>query len=100
MRILSADFVAKWRDRLINIHPSLLPAFPGLDTHRRVLAAGATETGCTVHFVTAELDAGPIILQEKVPVLPGDDETRLATRVLAAEHRIYPQAVRLLAQGR
>ncbi len=100
MRVLSADFVAKWRDRLINIHPSLLPAFPGLETHRRVLASGATETGCTVHFVTAALDAGPIILQEKVPVLPGDDEDRLAARVLAVEHRLYPQAVRLLAERR
>jgi phosphoribosylglycinamide formyltransferase 1 len=100
MRILSAAFVAKWQDRVINIHPSLLPAFPGLDTHRRVLAAGVKETGCTVHFVTAALDAGPIILQEKVPVLPGDDEDRLAARVLAAEHRIYPRAVRLLAERR
>jgi phosphoribosylglycinamide formyltransferase 1 len=100
MRVLSADFVARWHNRLINIHPSLLPAFPGLDTHRRALAAGVKETGCTVHFVSADVDAGPIILQEKVPVLLGDDEDRLAARVLAAEHRIYPQAVRLLAKGR
>lgn len=100
MRVLTADFVATWHNRLINIHPSLLPAFPGLDTHRRVLAAGVKETGCTVHFVSAEVDAGPIILQEKVPVLSGDDEDRLAARVLEAEHRIYPQAVRLLANSR
>jgi phosphoribosylglycinamide formyltransferase-1 len=100
MRVLSAGFVARWRDRLINIHPSLLPAFPGLHTHRRALEAGAKTAGCTVHFVRAAVDAGPIILQAEVPVLPGDDETSLAARVLAEEHRIYPRAVRLIAEGR
>jgi phosphoribosylglycinamide formyltransferase 1 len=100
MRVLSADFVGRWHDRLINIHPSLLPAFPGLDTHRRALEAGVKVAGCTVHFVRAEIDAGPIILQEQVLVLPGDTEASLAARVLEAEHRIYPQAVRLIAEGR
>jgi phosphoribosylglycinamide formyltransferase-1 len=100
MRVLSADFVGRWHDRLINIHPSLLPAFPGLDTHRRALEAGVTVAGCTVHFVRAEVDAGPIIAQEQVPILPGDSETSLAARVLEAEHRIYPRAVRLIAEGR
>jgi len=98
MRILGASFVNGWRDRLINIHPSLLPAFPGLETHRRALAAGVAVAGCTVHFVRPELDAGPIILRETVPVLPGDTEASLAERVLAAEHRLYPAAVRLIAE--
>jgi phosphoribosylglycinamide formyltransferase-1 len=100
MRLLGAAFVAGWRDQLINIHPSLLPAFPGLDTHRRVLAQGVRFTGCTVHFVRAEMDSGPIIVQAAVPVLPGDDDDRLAARVLAAEHRAYPLALRLVAAGR
>ena len=100
MRLLTPGFVAHWRDRLINIHPSLLPAFPGLDTHARVLAAGVRFTGCTVHFVRAEMDNGPIILQAAVPVLPGDDAERLAARVLEAEHRAYPQALRFIAEGR
>lgn len=100
MRLLGGPFVERWRDRLINIHPSLLPAFPGLDTHRRVLAQGVRITGCTVHFVRAEMDNGPIIVQAAVPVLPGDDETRLAARVLAAEHRAYPLALRLIAEDR
>lgn len=100
MRLLGAEFVARWRDRLINIHPSLLPAFRGLDTHRRALAAGVRFTGCTVHFVRAELDDGPIIVQAAVPVLPGDDADSLAARVLAAEHRAYPLALRLIAEGR
>jgi phosphoribosylglycinamide formyltransferase-1 len=100
MRVLSAAFVARWRDRLVNIHPSLLPAFPGLDTHRRALAAGVRFSGATVHFVRAEIDAGPIIIQAAVPVLDDDDEAALAARVLAAEHRIYPAAVRLIAEGR
>jgi len=100
MRVLSGPFVARWHDRIINIHPSLLPAFPGLDTHRRALEAGVTETGCTVHYVSEEVDAGPIILQERVPVLPGDSEASLAARVLEAEHRIYPRALRMLAEGR
>ena len=100
MRILSAAFVQHYAGRLINIHPSLLPSFTGLHTHQRALAAGVRVHGCTVHFVTPELDAGPIIVQAAVPVLDGDDEDRLAARVLAQEHRIYPLAVRWLAEGR
>jgi phosphoribosylglycinamide formyltransferase 1 len=100
MRILSAEFVTAWRDRLINIHPSLLPSFRGLDTHARALAAGVRFAGCTVHFVRPAMDEGPIIAQAAVPVLPGDDAEKLAARVLTAEHRIYPLAVRLIAQGR
>jgi len=100
MRLLTSRFVDAWKDRLINIHPSLLPAFPGLDTHARALAAGVRFTGCTVHFVRTEMDAGPIIVQAAVPVLPGDDEERLATRVLEAEHLAYPLALALVAGGR
>jgi len=100
MRLLTAGFVAQWRDRLINIHPSLLPAFPGLDTHARALAAGVRFAGCTVHFVRAEMDHGPIVVQAAVPVLPGDDAATLAARVLAAEHRAYPLALRLMGEGR
>lgn len=100
MRLLTADFVNGWRDRLINIHPSLLPAFPGLDTHARALAAGVRFTGCTVHFVRPTMDEGPIIVQAAVPVLGGDDEATLAARVLAAEHKAYPLALRLVASGR
>lgn len=100
MFILGAGFVERWRDRLINIHPSLLPAFPGLDTHARALAAGVRTAGCTVHFVRTEVDAGPIIIQQAVPVEPNDTPETLAARVLAAEHRLYPQAVRLIAEGR
>ena len=100
MRLLTPWFVERWRDRLINIHPSLLPAFPGLDTHARVLAAGARISGCTVHFVRDEMDRGPIVVQAAVPVVEGDDEAGLAARVLAAEHRSYPLAVRLIAEGR
>jgi phosphoribosylglycinamide formyltransferase-1 len=100
MRLLSAGFVEHWRDRLINIHPSLLPLFPGLDTHARALAAGVKLHGCTVHFVRLEMDAGPIIGQAAVPVLPGDGEDTLAARVLEAEHRLYPHCLRLLASGR
>jgi phosphoribosylglycinamide formyltransferase 1 len=100
MRILGKGFVERWRDRLVNIHPSLLPAFPGLDTHRRALAAGIRFAGCTVHFVRAEIDAGPIIVQATVPVLAGDTEESLAVRVLEAEHRCYPLAVKLIAEGR
>ena len=100
MRLLTADFVDGWRDRLINIHPSLLPAFPGLDTHARALAAGVRFTGCTVHFVRPTMDEGPIIVQAAVPVLDGDDEPTLAARVLAAEHKAYPLALRLVASGR
>jgi len=100
MRLLTAEFVAAWRNRMINIHPSLLPAFPGLDTHARALAAGVKVTGCTVHYVRFETDTGPIIAQAAVPVLPDDDEESLAARVLAAEHRLYPLALRLIAEGR
>jgi len=99
MRVLSADFVARWHDRLINIHPSLLPAFPGLDTHNRALAAAVREHGCTVHFVRAAVDSGPVIAQAKVPVLPDDTADSLAARVLAAEHRLYPKALALVASG-
>lgn len=100
MRLLTPGFVDHWRDRLINIHPSLLPAFKGLDTHARALAAGVRFSGCTVHYVRAEMDDGPIIIQAAVPVLPGDTEAALADRVLAAEHRIYPAALALIAGGR
>ena len=100
MRLLSASLVEKWRDRIINIHPSLLPAFRGLDTHEKALAAGVRVHGCTVHFVRPEMDVGPILLQAAVPVLGGDDADRLAARVLAKEHIIYPHAVRLIAEGR
>jgi phosphoribosylglycinamide formyltransferase-1 len=100
MRLLTPWFVGQWRDRLINIHPSILPAFKGLDTHARALADGVRWHGCTVHYVRAEMDAGPIIAQAVVPVHPGDDEDALAQRVLAAEHRLYPMAARLVAEGR
>jgi phosphoribosylglycinamide formyltransferase 1 len=100
MRILSPWFCTQWLGRMINIHPSLLPAFKGLDTHARALAAGVKEHGCSVHFVTPALDDGPVILQARVPVLPGDNESTLAARVLAEEHRIYPQALAMLADGR
>jgi len=100
MRRLSPGFCSRWDGRLVNIHPSLLPAFPGLDTHARALEAGVRIHGCTVHLVTAELDAGPILAQAAVPVFPADTETTLAARVLAAEHRIYPMALAALAQGR
>ena len=100
MRVLTEDFVNRYRGRLVNIHPSLLPAFPGLHTHREALAAGVRVHGCTVHFVTPQLDHGPIIIQAAVPVLPDDDESRLAARVLAEEHRIYPQAIRWLCEDR
>lgn len=100
MRLLTPWFVERWRDRLINIHPSLLPAFPGLDTHARVLAAGARISGCTVHFVRPEMDRGPIVVQAAVPIVEGDDAAKLAARVLEAEHRCLPFAVRLIAEGR
>ncbi|RPI45274.1 MAG: phosphoribosylglycinamide formyltransferase [Betaproteobacteria bacterium] len=99
MRILGPAFVQRYAGRLVNIHPSLLPAFPGLRTHRRALDAGVRIHGCTVHFVTAEVDHGPIIVQAAVPVLPHDDESSLAARVLEQEHRIYPQALAWLARG-
>ncbi len=100
MRILDTGFVEAWRDRLVNIHPSLLPAFPGLHPQRQALAAGVRFSGCTVHFVRPEVDSGPIIAQAVVPVHPDDDEERLSERILAAEHRLYPLAVRLFAEGR
>lgn len=100
MRILSAGFVSEFSGRLLNIHPSLLPRYPGLHTHRRVLEAGDAVHGCTVHFVTEELDGGPAILQARVPVLPGDDEAALSARVQRWEHMLYPEAVGLLASGR
>jgi phosphoribosylglycinamide formyltransferase-1 len=100
MRLLTHAFVEAWTDRMINIHPSLLPAFKGLDTHARALAAGVRVAGCTVHFVRPEMDEGPIILQAAVPVRPDDTADTLAARVLAAEHRCYPAAVRWIAEGR
>jgi phosphoribosylglycinamide formyltransferase 1 len=100
MRILSAPFIARFARRILNIHPSLLPSFPGLHTHRRALEAGVKLHGTTVHFVTTALDHGPIVIQAAVPVLSDDTEATLAARVLAQEHRIYPQAARWLAQGR
>jgi phosphoribosylglycinamide formyltransferase-1 len=100
MRLLASRFVDRWHDRLINIHPSLLPSYKGLDTHRRVLADGVRLTGCTVHFVRPDMDAGPIIVQAAVPVRDDDDEDTLAARVLAAEHRCFRLAVRLIAERR
>jgi phosphoribosylglycinamide formyltransferase 1 len=100
MRVLDADFVEAWRDQMINIHPSLLPSFRGLHAQRQALAAGVRFAGCTVHFVRPELDSGPIIGQAVVPVYPDDDEARLSARILGVEHRLYPLAVRLIAEGR
>jgi phosphoribosylglycinamide formyltransferase-1 len=100
MRILSRGFVERYRGRLLNIHPSLLPAFPGLDTHRRALAAGVKVHGCTVHFVTEALDHGPIVAQAAVPVRASDDEAQLAARVLAQEHVIYPRCARWFLEDR
>jgi phosphoribosylglycinamide formyltransferase-1 len=100
MRILGGNFVRHYQGRLINIHPSLLPAFPGLHTHRRALAEGVRIHGCSVHFVTPDLDHGPIIVQAAVPVLDEDDEAALAARVLVQEHRVFPLAVRWFAEGR
>jgi phosphoribosylglycinamide formyltransferase-1 len=99
MRVLTPGFVEKWRGRMLNIHPSLLPRYPGLDTHERALAAGDREAGCTVHEVTAALDGGPILGQARVPVLPGDTRDILAARVLEAEHRLYPAVLRRFAAG-
>lgn len=100
MRLLSPGFVGLWQNRMLNIHPALLPAFKGLDTHRRALEAGARVHGATVHFVVPEMDAGPIIMQGAVAVGANDSEDALAARVLAVEHRIYPAALRLVAEGR
>ena len=99
MRVLTPWFVKRWQGRLVNIHPSLLPDFRGTHTHARALEAGVAEHGCTVHFVVPELDAGPTILQAKVPVLPGDDEASLSARVLEQEHILYPRALALVASG-
>ena len=100
MRILTPWVVKRWEGRMINIHPSLLPLFKGTHTHRQALEAGVAEHGCSVHFVVPELDAGPVILQAKVPVLPGDDEETLSQRVLAEEHKLYPAALAEVASGR
>jgi phosphoribosylglycinamide formyltransferase-1 len=100
MRLLSAGFVTGWKDHLINIHPALLPSFKGLHTHERALEAGVKLHGCTVHLVTPELDDGPILVQAAVPVMPDDTPDTLAARVLEQEHKAYPQALRLLAEGR
>jgi phosphoribosylglycinamide formyltransferase-1 len=100
MRVLTPAFTQVWRGRMLNIHPSLLPAFKGLDTHARALEAGVAEHGATVHFVEPELDAGPIVMQRAVPVHADDTEDSLASRVLAVEHQIYPAALKLLAEGR
>ena len=100
MRILTPSFIERFSGRIMNIHPSLLPAFPGLHTHRRALEAGVRIHGCTAHFVTPDLDSGPVIVQAAVPVQPGDTEEQLAARVLAQEHRIYPQAIRWFCEGR
>jgi len=99
MRVLGHAFVDHWRDRLINIHPALLPAFKGLHTHKRAIKAGVRIAGCTVHYVRAEVDVGPIVAQAAVPVLPDDTEASLAERVLEQEHRLYPLAVELIARG-
>jgi len=99
MRILSADFVTRWRGRALNIHPSLLPLYKGLDTHARALADGARDHGCTVHWVTAELDAGEIVAQARVPVTPDDTPETLAARVLDEEHRLYPRALHDVARA-
>jgi phosphoribosylglycinamide formyltransferase-1 len=100
MRVLEPSFVEAWRDRMVNIHPSLLPAFRGLHAQRQALAAGVRFAGCTVHFVRPELDTGPIIGQAVVPVHPDDNEERLSARILGLEHRLYPLALRLIAEGR
>lgn len=100
MRIHSEWFVERWEGRILNIHPSLLPAFPGIRVHEQALAAGVKMSGCTVHFLTAELDSGPIIAQATVPVLPDDTAETLAARILVEEHKLYPEALRLVAEGK
>ncbi len=99
MRILTAEFVGKWAGRMLNIHPSLLPKYKGLNTHARAIEAGDAEAGCTVHEVTAELDDGPILGQARVPILPGDTPDRLAERILPYEHQLYPEALRRFVLG-
>mgnify|MGYP005839002565 CR=1 FL=1 len=100
MRVLTPGFVRRWQGRMLNIHPSLLPRYPGLHTHRRALEAGDREAGCTVHEVTADLDSGPILAQARVPILPGDSAESLALRVLAEEKRVYPPAIAAFIRGR
>ena len=100
MRLLSAEFVARWKDRILNIHPSLLPDFPGLEAQAQALDAGATEAGCTVHVVTAEMDAGPVLGQARVPVLEGDSVDALSVRILAEEHQLYPAMVAQYVQDK
>jgi len=100
MRVVGRAFVERYAGRMLNIHPSLLPAYPGLHTHRRALADGVRIHGCTIHFVTADLDHGPIVAQGAVPVHPDDDEDSLAARVLAVEHRLLPAAIRAFCEGR
>jgi phosphoribosylglycinamide formyltransferase-1 len=100
MRLLSSWFVESWHDRIINIHPSLLPAFKGIDAHAQAIAAGVKLSGCSVHIVRTEMDAGPILVQAAVPLLPGDTEDSLAARILTVEHQCYPLAVQLIAEGR
>ena len=99
MRLMTGPFVDKWRGKMINIHPSLLPDFKGTHTHERALAAGVAEHGCTVHFVTPGMDEGPVIAQSRVPVLPGDTPDLLSARVLVAEHKLYPRALAMVARG-
>ena len=99
MRILTDEFAAKWEGRMVNIHPSLLPAFKGLNVQQQALDAGVTISGCTVHYITPALDSGPIIAQAAVPVLPGDDADTLSARILKAEHQLYPEAVRMIVTG-
>ena len=99
MRILSKDFNARWRGRILNIHPSLLPRFPGLHPQRQALAAGVSTSGCTVHLVDAGVDTGPVVLQRSVPVLPDDTEETLSRRILQAEHEAYPQAIKRVLTG-
>lgn len=100
MRLLSSWFVETWHDRIVNIHPSLLPSFKGIDAHAQAIAAGAKLSGCTVHIVRAEMDAGPILVQAAVPLLPDDNENTLAARILTVEHKCYPLAIKLIAEGR
>jgi phosphoribosylglycinamide formyltransferase-1 len=100
MRVISADFISRYPHRILNVHPSLLPAFPGLNVQRKALDYGVRLSGCTVHFVVPEVDAGPIVAQAAVPVADGDTEESLAARILEQEHLVYPEALRLLAEGR
>ena len=100
MRILGDKLIDQWKNKIINIHPSLLPSFKGMNIHQRVIDSGVKFSGCTVHFVRCEMDSGPILLQAIVPVLPGDDAKTLAARILKQEHRVYPKAIKMIASGR